>query len=82
MQLEDALLSSGAFPATALSQVERIVTHISWVFLLERDVYKVKRPVDLGFLDFRTLDKRTVACEAEVSQSTSSWMRHEASILA
>jgi len=66
VQLHDALLSPQAFPATALSQVERLVTHISWVFLLEHDVYKVKRPVDLGFLDFRTLERRRLACEAEV----------------
>ncbi|HEX2869931.1 MAG TPA: AAA family ATPase [Polyangiaceae bacterium] len=66
MQLHDALLSPEAFPAAPLSHVERIATHISWVFLLERDVYKVKRPVDLGFLDFRTLEKRRLACEAEV----------------
>ena len=66
MQLQDELLSPEAFPATALSRIERIQTHISWVFLLEHDVYKLKRPVDLGFLDFRTLEKRKLACEAEV----------------
>lgn len=66
MQLHDALLSPQAFPAAVASKVELIATHISWVFLLERDVYKVKRPVDLGFLDFRTLEKRRLACEAEV----------------
>jgi uncharacterized protein len=66
MQIQDALLSPEAFPATALSTVERIQTHISWVYLLEHDVYKLKRPVDLGFLDFRTLEKRRLACEAEV----------------
>jgi aminoglycoside phosphotransferase family enzyme/predicted kinase len=66
MQLQDALLSPLAFAATTLSQVERIQTHISWVFLLENDVYKLKRPVDLGFLDFRTVEKRRLACEAEV----------------
>lgn len=41
-------------------------THISWVFLAERDVWKIKKPVSLGFLDFSTLEKRRVACEAEV----------------
>jgi uncharacterized protein len=66
MQLQDALLSPKAFPSTTLTQVERIQTHISWVFLLENDVYKLKRPVDLGFLDFRTVEKRRLACEAEV----------------
>lgn len=66
VQLHDALLAPGAFPAAVASPVERVSTHISWVFLLERDVYKVKRPVDLGFLDFRTLEKRRLVCEAEV----------------
>ena len=35
-----------------------IETHISWVFLGATEVFKVKRPVDLGFLDFTTLEKR------------------------
>ncbi len=42
-------------------------THISWVFLAGDDVYKVKKPVDFGFLDFSTRDRRRDACEAEVS---------------
>ncbi len=46
--------------------LELIETHISWVFLGPRDVFKVKRPVDLGFLDFTTLDARRAACDAEV----------------
>lgn len=41
-------------------------THISLVFLDAEDVYKVKKPVDLGFLDFSTLARRHDACEAEV----------------
>lgn len=41
-------------------------THISWVFLTADSVYKVKKPVSLGFLDFSTLEKRREACEAEV----------------
>ena len=45
---------------------ELIETHISWVFLGENEVFKVKRPVNLGFLDFTTIDKRRAACEAEV----------------
>ena len=40
-------------------------THISWVFLGD-DVFKVKKPVALGFLDFSTSEKRRQACEAEV----------------
>lgn len=45
--------------------LELIETHISWVFLAETEVFKVKRPVNLGFLDFTTIDKRREACEAE-----------------
>lgn len=45
---------------------ELIETHISWVFLGRDDVFKVKRPVDLGFLDFTTLERRREACDAEV----------------
>jgi aminoglycoside phosphotransferase family enzyme/predicted kinase len=45
---------------------ELIETHISWVFMGETEVLKVKRPVDLGFLDFTTLEKRRKACDAEV----------------
>lgn len=41
-------------------------THISWVFLTEHDVWKVKKPVSLPFLDFSSEEKRRVACEAEV----------------
>ena len=41
-------------------------THASWVFLTEREVWKLKRPVDLGFLDFRDVESRHRACEEEV----------------
>ncbi|HMF42838.1 MAG TPA: AAA family ATPase [Polyangia bacterium] len=41
-------------------------THASWVYLTDGDVWKVKRPVDLGFLDFRTVEARRRACEDEV----------------
>jgi aminoglycoside phosphotransferase family enzyme/predicted kinase len=46
--------------------IEVVETHISWVFLAEYDVWKVKKPVSLAFLDFSTEEKRRVACEAEV----------------
>ena len=48
---------------THLTLVE---THISWVFLGDREVWKVKKPVDLGFLDFSNSKKRRAACDAEV----------------
>ncbi|MBT8467811.1 MAG: AAA family ATPase [Deltaproteobacteria bacterium] len=45
---------------------ELVETHISWVFLGAEEVFKVKRPVDLGFLDFTTLERRRAACDAEL----------------
>ena len=41
-------------------------THISVVFIAESTVYKIKKPVDLGFLDYSTLEKRRHWCEEEV----------------
>jgi uncharacterized protein len=41
-------------------------THISVVLLGPGEVFKVKKPVSLGFLDFSTLERRRSACEAEV----------------
>ena len=43
-----------------------IETHISWVILQGKDAWKVKKPVDLGFLDFSSLEKRHQACLDEV----------------
>ncbi len=66
MPLREDLLAPGAYPLPAPTRVDLEETHVSWVFLLDRDVYKVKRPLDLGFLDFSTLARRRAACEAEV----------------
>jgi len=41
-------------------------THISILALVPPFVYKIKKPVDFGFLDFTTLAKRREACESEV----------------
>jgi hypothetical protein len=41
-------------------------THISYVFLAGSLVYKVKKPVDFGFLDYSTLRKRAAWCRREV----------------
>src|SRR3954462_15900235 len=60
------LLRGEAYPAPHPGRVELRETHISWVFLTEGDVFKVKKPVHFAFLDFRTLDARRRACEAEV----------------
>ena len=41
-------------------------THISWVLLTGPYAYKIKKPVDLGFLDFSTLESRRHFCEEEL----------------
>jgi len=49
-----------------VGEVRLIETHISWVLLAGDYAYKIKKPVDLGFLDFSTLALRLHACEEEV----------------
>jgi aminoglycoside phosphotransferase family enzyme len=46
--------------------IEIIRTHISVLLLGKRRVLKLKKPVDLGFLDYTTVEKRRDACNAEV----------------
>jgi len=46
--------------------VRLIETHISWVVLAGDYAYKIKKPVDLGFLDFSTLSRRRHFCEEEL----------------
>lgn len=50
----------------AVGRIELIETHISWVILTGHFAYKIKKPVNLGFLDFSTLDKRRHYCEEEL----------------
>jgi uncharacterized protein len=47
-------------------QLELIETHVSWVILTGKYAYKIKKPVDFGFLDFSTLKKRKYFCEEEL----------------
>ena len=46
--------------------VEIVETHISWVILAGEHAYKLKKPLDLGFLDFSSLARRRLACEEEI----------------
>jgi aminoglycoside phosphotransferase family enzyme/predicted kinase len=52
--------------ATESGSVQIIQTHISYVLLTTDEVWKLKKPVDLGFLDYSTLDSRRTMCEEEV----------------
>ena len=49
-----------------MDAVEVHQTHISVVFLAGPFAYKIKKPVNLGFVDFSTLEKRQHFCEEEV----------------
>ena len=64
-QVVDALLKSEAYEEEP-GHVEMVQTHISYVFLTRNFVYKVKKSVNFGFLDFTTLEKRRFFCEKEL----------------
>ena len=49
-----------------VDSVDFAQTHISSVFLAGEVVYKIKKPVNFGFLDFSTLELRELYCRAEV----------------
>ncbi len=48
------------------AKIDLVQTHISAIFLAGQHVYKVKKPVNFGFLDFTTLEKRKYYCQQEV----------------
>ena len=64
-ELLPELRQASAYP-DATDSVDLIETHISWVFLTRRHVYKVKKPVQFDFVDFHTLEQRRAACHAEL----------------
>jgi aminoglycoside phosphotransferase family enzyme/predicted kinase len=59
------LLRSDAFPHPA-REPRLIETHISWIVLGGDFAYKLRKPVNFGFLDFSTEAKRRADCEAEI----------------
>jgi len=60
-----ALLNPKTYP-DAPPRIEMVQTQMSFVFLAGDYVYKVKKPVNLGYLDYTTLDKRYFYCQREV----------------
>ncbi len=60
-----SLLDPACYPHPA-PKIEHIETHISDVFLTGQYAYKLKKPLNLGFLDFSTLEKRRFCCEEEL----------------
>lgn len=59
------LLEPAAYPHRT-DGIRLVETHISWVFLTGPFAYKVKKPVNFGFLDFTTLERRRGFCADEV----------------
>ncbi len=64
-QVVEALMKPEAYPEDP-GRIELVQTHISFVFLTRNFVYKVKKAVNFGFLDFTTLEKRRFFCEKEL----------------
>lgn len=63
--LVTALCRPECYPHAAAA-IRVLETHISWVLLTGEWAYKIKKPVDLGFLDFSTLELRRRFCEEEL----------------
>lgn len=63
--LISALQSPECYPHPVVGP-RLIETHISWVLLTGKYAYKIKKPVDLGFVDFTTLALRRRYCEEEL----------------
>src|SRR4030067_500700 len=64
-EMVQALLDPKIYP-DASSGVELMQPQMSFVFLTGKYVYKVKKPVNLGYLDYTTLEKRRFYCQREV----------------
>ena len=61
----EALRDPACYPHPADSVV-LLETHGNWILLVGEYAYKIKKPVDLGFMDFSTLEKRRFYCEEEI----------------
>ncbi len=59
------LLNPESYPNRP-DNIKVLQTHLSWVFLAGDLVFKIKKPVDFGFLDFTTLEKRKFFCHEEI----------------
>ena len=64
-----ALEKPSAYPHST-SSIRRIITGVSVVFLTGEFAYKFNKPMDLGFLDFSTLEKRKEQCLKEVKYNS------------
>ncbi|MGC8797533.1 MAG: AAA family ATPase [candidate division WOR-3 bacterium] len=65
IQSRVAELLEPGFYGTGVKRVKLIQTHTSWVFIAGGFAYKVKKPVNFGFLDYTTLSARRFFCQEE-----------------
>ncbi|HUF53021.1 MAG TPA: AAA family ATPase [Dehalococcoidia bacterium] len=63
--LIQALLTPDPYPHPT-GRISLVQTHISYVLLTRDYVYKIKKPVDFGFLNYSTLAKRRYYCQREL----------------
>ena len=70
----DDLLDPALLPDKT-ERVSLVQTHISFVFLADEFVYKIKKPVNFGFLDFSTLKERRYYCDQEIIPNISDYQR-------
>ena len=66
IQPAEALRHPEAYLHPVQQEIVVIETHISWIFLTGQFAYKLKKPVNLGFLDFSTLERRKHFCHEEL----------------
>lgn len=64
--LIDQMLHAEFYPHAVQLPIALIQTHVSYVLLTGEFAYKVKKPVDFGFLDYSTLEKRHHFCLEEL----------------
>jgi uncharacterized protein len=60
------MLQPGFYPHAVTEPIQLIQTHVSYVLLTGDYAYKLKKPVNFGFLDFSTLEKRQHFCQEEL----------------
>ena len=59
-------LSTASSYDPGVDRVDVVETHVSLVFLAGDRAYKLKRAVKYPYLDFSTVERRRVACQAEL----------------
>ncbi|MEN9201749.1 MAG: AAA family ATPase [Thermostichus sp. DG02_2_bins_29] len=65
-QLIQAMLDPAFYPHAVQAPIQLIQTHISYILLTGDYAYKVKKPLNFGFLDFTSLEQRRHFCQEEL----------------